>query len=406
MSWYYGLDHHHGTNVDLLAVVLHELGHGLGFSSFVDPATGDLFQGMPDIFSRFILDATTGKRWNDMTDAERRASAINTRRVVWDGDAVALRAPSFLGPRPRMLVNAPAAIAGDLEVLTADFGPPPSTPGITASVVLVDDRVGTTSDACTAIMNGAQVSGNIALIDRGLCPFTSKARAAQAAGAVGVLIANNEPGLPAALPGSDPSIAIPVMGITQEDGNAIKAQLGNGVNATIGLDPAHLAGANDAGKVLLYMPRPVEVGSSVSHWDPSATPDLLMEPFLTEHLTSEVDLTRPVFEDIGWFSTPTGGTNAAVRMLDNYPNPFRPHDRPQTTLQFELDRATTVELGIYDMGGRLVRRLFEGALGAGNHTEFSWDGSDDQGRPVDSGVYLCRAKAGKHSSARRVTVVR
>jgi len=54
----------------------------------------------------------------------------------------------------------------------------------------------------------------------------------------------------------------------------------------------------------LYAPRTFASGSSVSHWDVTATPSLLMEPFITSDLTSRVknpeDLTRRLLVDIGW----------------------------------------------------------------------------------------------------------
>ena len=61
------------------------------------------------------------------------------------------------------------------------------------------------------------------------------------------------------------------------------------------------------GKALLYAPNPLELGSSVSHWDSSAYPNLLMEPFLNK-TTYDVDVTTHLLQDIGWntrLSTPT-----------------------------------------------------------------------------------------------------
>lgn len=94
--FYYGLD---GTNpggtTNLLVVVLHELGHGLGFSSFGNGATGALFNGFPDVYMRFTFDQTAGLYWYQMSDAQRMASAINNGNVFWDGPNVKI-ASSFL----------------------------------------------------------------------------------------------------------------------------------------------------------------------------------------------------------------------------------------------------------------------------------------------------------------------
>jgi hypothetical protein len=61
------------------------------------------------------------------------------------------------------------------------------------------------------------------------------------------------------------------------------------------------AGADSTGRLLMYAPNPYESGSSVSHWDTSASPNLLMEPNVSSDLNSNVDATLPAFRDIGWF---------------------------------------------------------------------------------------------------------
>jgi hypothetical protein len=148
--------------------------------------------------------------------------------------------------------------------------------------------------------------GNIALIDRGVCAFVIKAAAAQAAGAIAVVVADNEAGSPpAGLGGTDPSITIPVVRITLADANAIKAQLGSGVSVTLTLDPLVYAGADASGRVLMNAPNPLQPGSSVSHWDPVTFPNQLMEPAingdLTHSLVPPIDLTLGLMRDIGWF---------------------------------------------------------------------------------------------------------
>src|SRR5262249_41553325 len=70
--WYYGLDANApGGQLDFVSVVLHELGHGMGFSSSVDLATGKKFMGLDDVFSRNLEDHSTGKIYPEMTDTER-----------------------------------------------------------------------------------------------------------------------------------------------------------------------------------------------------------------------------------------------------------------------------------------------------------------------------------------------
>ena len=80
-GWYYGLDGKHGTNIDLVTVLLHEFAHGLGFASFVDETNGTQIKNRTDIYSRQLLDNTLGLTWDNMTTAQRKQSAINTRNV-------------------------------------------------------------------------------------------------------------------------------------------------------------------------------------------------------------------------------------------------------------------------------------------------------------------------------------
>ncbi|MCJ7754802.1 MAG: hypothetical protein MUP13_09575, partial [Thermoanaerobaculales bacterium] len=86
------------------------------------------------------------------------------------------------------------------------------------------------------------------------------------------------------------------------------------VNATLAIDPSRLAGADALGRPLLYNPNPLELGSSISHWDLSAAPDILMEPTASPDVGfGEVDLTLPLFQDIGW---PAGSSTLTIRVKD------------------------------------------------------------------------------------------
>jgi hypothetical protein len=156
--FYYGLDNATPAGrVNLLIVLLHEMGHGLGFQTFVNTATGANASGFTDIYSRHIFDQTLELPWNQMTDAQRQASTIGGN-LFWQGDS--------------------------------------------------------TNPASGYLTNGRD-------------------------------------------------------------------------SAT--------------GRVRLYAPNPREAGSSVSHWDKTAFPNLLMEPSITVGLPLDLDLTRQQMADIGWY---------------------------------------------------------------------------------------------------------
>ncbi|MGI9056341.1 MAG: FG-GAP-like repeat-containing protein [Pyrinomonadaceae bacterium] len=144
--------------INLMIVLLHEMAHGLGFSGFTSNSTGAFNGGFPDVYSTNLFDRTTSKFWNEMTNAERMASAINTNNLMWNG-------------------------------------------------------------ANIKIASGLQTGGR---------------------------------------------------------------------DAT-------------NGRLELFTPSPLQQGSSVSHWNTTATPNLLMEPFINTGLSLNLDLTPQQMRDVGWF---------------------------------------------------------------------------------------------------------
>jgi hypothetical protein len=305
-GWYYGLDGNHGDAVDMVTVALHEFAHGLGISGSYDSQTGALFEGKPNVFELHTLDDTTGKRWDQMTDAERLASQKNDQNLVWDGEHARLGASAFLGPAPFLRV-----LGNSYRVGTASFGPTIGVAQLIAPLVAPQDPSDSAgpsaTDGCSPFTDPAGVIGRIAIVDRGTCQFVVKARNAQDAGAAALIIADNVSATsPLALGGDDGSIAIPVISVTKSDGAAIRAQAAAGASALLAADPQQLAGADSHGFVKLFAPSPLQDGSSIHHWDSSATPDLLMEPSISSRLSHGVDITADQLSDLGWDESPSG----------------------------------------------------------------------------------------------------
>ena len=92
---------------------------------------------------------------------------------------------------------------------------------------------------------------------------------------------------------------------------------------------------------------------------------------------------------------------ALAPFLASYPNPF--HDR--ATITFDVGEAGPVTLAIYDVRGRRVRTLLDGALPAGPHRA-AWDGRDDAGRAVASGLYVYRLRVGEAVVSRQAIRLR
>lgn len=90
-----------------------------------------------------------------------------------------------------------------------------------------------------------------------------------------------------------------------------------------------------------------------------------------------------------------------VFLAQSYPNPFR----AQARVEFSISTPGAASLRVYDVGGRLIKTLVEGDQLLG-HREVTWDGRDDRGRPVTSGVYFYKLKVGGSVAIRRATLLR
>jgi hypothetical protein len=313
-GFYLGLDNNAGAQIDLVTVLLHEFGHGLGFQTFTDDETGAEIQGIPSIWDYFLLDNRNNKLWANMTDAERVASAISGNGLSWNGPNVTANVPQVLAPVSNLAVSGGAAgdAAGNYAVGDASFGPPLGNSPVAGQLMPVVDQADGTGLACTTLSpaNALAVRNNVALVDRGTCTFVLKAKMVQDAGAIGMVLADNQPGDVTGMPGTDPTVVIPSVRITQADGIRLKTALlhrsrtKSGVTASLGVDPDRLAGTDSARRILMYTPTTNEPGSSVSHYTTGAKPNQLMEPALNSDLLHTVtpprDLTFPLLQDIGW----------------------------------------------------------------------------------------------------------
>lgn len=326
-GWYYGLDGNHGTNIDLVSVLLHEFAHGLGFAGNISTNSGNFSGGnTPSVFDIHTFDTQAGLRWDQMSSQQRLVSMINTGHLAFDGPLTKAHAATLLKPATYLSVSSPSAAARPFDIGQATFGAAVSSITLSGDIVAATDpadEIGpSTFDGCSAYTNPSAVAGKWALVNRGgnaagepPCTFVLKAQNAQAAGAIGLIVADNreESCLPPAMSGGDASITIPVISVTLSDGAAIRTQTAAGAVATLLTDPTHLAGATPDGYPRLYAPCTLEPGSSIYHFDVTAKPSLLMEPFISDDLNHTPDLTLDELRDIGWTVTPPQGGRTILR---------------------------------------------------------------------------------------------
>ena len=180
----------------------------------------------------------------DPTTFSSSSADINTPRpecteivyagLYWSATYYLERIPST---RSTLTVNN-TGLAGDYDVVDNNFTPgnvPPPNPGVTGNLVLAIDASGFTDGCDAPLQNSAAINGNIAVIRRGFCGFTQKVINAQNAGAIAVIIVNNNGGAPFAMGGGNGAITIPAVMMDQANGEALITQMASStVNATLG----------------------------------------------------------------------------------------------------------------------------------------------------------------------------
>ncbi|MFQ6105305.1 MAG: FG-GAP-like repeat-containing protein [Candidatus Glassbacteria bacterium] len=119
--------------------------------------------------------------------------------------------------------------------------------------------------------------------------------------------------------------------------------------------------------------------------------------------TSNYDFRPPV----GIAEETQGGFNhhAITTLLQNFPNPFNPNTTISFDVQSDKEITQTVNLTIYDIRGRRVKVLIDRGLEAGRHRVI-WDGKDEKGIEVASGIYFYQVKAGGYIYTRKMTLMR
>jgi len=98
-----------------------------------------------------------------------------------------------------------------------------------------------------------------------------------------------------------------------------------------------------------------------------------------------------------------GGENVVNNLVGvyNFPNPFNPN----TTISFNLAETAEVKLDIYDVKGSKIKELFAGNLNSGEQS-ISWDGKDESGNSVASGVYYYKLRVGKEIKTKKMILLK
>lgn len=255
-------------------IVAHEIVHGLtAFTAdlIYQNQPGQLNESFSDVFGETI-DLLNG----DASEAGTPGGTSWPVHGSGPGTDIPNDARTGCVASAFVTVNSPPEIAGDYSAQPASFGAALTPAGVSADVV-----VASPVRACNADLpfsNAGSMPGKIVVVNRGDCNFTEKVKNAQNAGAIGVIVANNVPLGLAPMGGSDPTVTIAAVGISQSDGTTMKdaAQSGT-VNVTLRTnenpDVRWLVGEDSAG-----------FGGAIRDmWQPSCKghPDTANHPFQT-----------------------------------------------------------------------------------------------------------------------------
>jgi hypothetical protein len=160
-------------------------------------------------------------------------------------------------------------------------------------------------------------------------------------------------------------------------------------------------------------------GRQASHWKDDQQTGVaigIMDPTLSPGSREELrEADLRAFGLIGWDvaaeptepppDPPDEPPPSPFQITSAYPNPFNPRVTVEFTVEFNVPVAAEVRLDIYDLRGRLVRRMDSQVFAAGEHTT-SWDGTTEDGGRVGSGVYFMRLLTGLGAESRKVVLVK
>ena len=201
-----------GTTTD--DVTAHEWGH-----AYTEYTHGLIYAWQPGALNEAYSDI-----WGETVDRINGRGGDTPDNVRTAGACTA-----YTALQPMLTVNAPASIAGALPAGGASFGPQTFNLASDLAQVKVGGVGGQSLGCSLSDFTASGVAGKVAFVDRGTCGFSAKADNASAAGAIGIVIGNNQGGTSvSSMSGTMTQTPIPALMVSQNDGTAFKARFAAG----------------------------------------------------------------------------------------------------------------------------------------------------------------------------------
>lgn len=377
-KWYYGYDKSPpGNDIDFVSVVVHELGHGLGFQTFVDLTSGTKFNGFNDTYMlKLNQSGAVPADYPSMTNAQRIAASTSDPNLRWTGANVTAYHP---------FIPLTAGLSGSYVRVHAPGTQQPGSSVSHFSTALLPNEVMEPS------YTGPNHNINLTLElmkDIGWTVIPSCAP--------GTTTFNDTDTLTVGQTGPSWDIKIEVTNTGTFEAT--------GVNATIITGPAWLEIPDPNGTYSDLGPGDSAFNSDSYTLDLTGWPGGAFSVSLQIYFTDDCGLPHNQTVSVGLqpvTPTPVGGRTFANRLEANMPNPFN----PSTTIRYQLAESGPAALRVYDVAGSLVRTLVNRSHDVGSY-EARWDGRDDRGLPAASGVYFYRLESGRFTQTRRMVLLK
>lgn len=300
-AFYLGLD----ANVpageqSLTSTVLHELAHGFGFESLVNPADGAALMAAPglDPFSRHLFDIAREKYWYELTAEQRAVSATTPRGLVWGGLHVRQAARRLLA-LGEITLSVDSMLSGFVGTVSSTSAVGPFKTFTAPIRSRWPDGLCESPPALPAPVQ------HVLVVAESECSPVELAEIGAVHGALAVVEVENGTQSPPPSFGSRDVAGlaprIPVVRVSRPDGELLHSVVGSRV--TVNWNEGSPAGADSEWRPYVYTPARPILGASLSHWDSALRPSALLEPNpAVDADPFDITLELAALVDLGWKS--------------------------------------------------------------------------------------------------------